>query len=86
MDQAEVLEVMKAHFEGGAYEPAELKGFAEKKATDLLTESIDVVEFLMYLEDQLGPGVDASKVGPAMANMTFGELAAELSRRINEGK
>jgi hypothetical protein len=45
-----------------------------------------VVEFLMYLEDHLGPGVDASKVGPAMANMTFGELAAELSRRLDEGK
>jgi hypothetical protein len=86
MDQAEVVQVMRAHFEGGTYEPAELEGFADKKATELLTESIDVVEFLMYLEDHLGPGVDASKVGPAMANMTFGELAAELSRRLAEGK
>ena len=86
MDQAEVLQVMKAHFEGGTYDPAELEGFPEKKATDLLTESIDVVEFLMYLEDQLGQGVDASKIGPAMASMKFGELAAELSRRLNEGK
>ena len=85
MDQADVLQIMRAHFEGN-YDAAELEGFADKKATDLLTESIDVVEFLMYLEDKLGSGVDASKVGPAMANMTFGELAAELSRRLNAGK
>ncbi|HEX6963131.1 MAG TPA: hypothetical protein VF175_14775 [Lacipirellula sp.] len=85
MTREEVLERMKAHFEG-TYEPAELEGFADKKATELLTESIDVVEFLMYLEDQLGPGVDASQVGPAMANMTFGELADELARRLNENR
>jgi hypothetical protein len=83
MTREEVLERMKAHFEG-TYEPAELEGFADKKATELLTESIDVVEFLMYLEDQLGSGVDASQVGPAMANMTFGELADELIRRQGE--
>ena len=84
MTQAEVLERMKAHFEGTC-PPEMLEGFADKKATELLTESIDVVEFLMYLEDQLGPKVDASQAGPAMANMTFGELAAELSRKLNEG-
>ena len=50
MDQAEVLQVMKAHFEGGTYEPAELEGFADKKATELLTESIDVVEALAATE------------------------------------
>jgi acyl carrier protein len=85
MDQAEVLQVMKAHFEGGTYEPAELEGFADKKATELLTESIDVVEFVMYLEDKLGPAVDATKAGPAMSSKTFGELAEELSRRMKSG-
>jgi acyl carrier protein len=85
MNQAEVLQLMKAHFEGN-YEPSELEGFGEKKATDLLTESIDVVEFVMYLEDKLGASVVAPKMGPAMASKTFGELAGELAERMNEGK
>jgi hypothetical protein len=74
---------MKADFEKTA--PSEkLENFANVKATELFDESIDVINFLFYLEDELGPKIDASQIGPAMANMTFGELAAELCRVLNE--
>lgn len=82
MDQATVLSVMKANFEGSA-PPEKLERFAETKATDMFDESIDVINFLFYLEDELGPKIDASQIGPAMANMTFNELAAELARVLN---
>lgn len=76
---------MKANFEGSV--PSEkLERFADVKATELFEESIDVINFLFYLEDELGPKIDASQVGPSMANMTFGQLAAELSRVLNEGQ
>jgi hypothetical protein len=83
VDQATVLNTMKANFEG-TVPPEKLDNFANIKATELFEESIDVVNFLFYLEDELGPKIDASRVGPAMANMTFGELASELCRVLNE--
>jgi hypothetical protein len=83
MDQATVLATMKANFEG-TVPPEQLENFAEIKAIDLFAESIDVVNFLFYLEDELGPKIDASRVGPAMADMTFGQLASELCRVLNE--
>jgi hypothetical protein len=85
MDHATVLERMKAHFEGHT-PPYDLDRFAETRAMDMFDESIDVVNFLFYLEDELGPKIDASRIGPAMATMTFGELAAKLAALINEQK
>jgi acyl carrier protein len=70
---------MKTFFEDKA-EPEILARFAETPSTELLEESIDVVEFIVYLEDELHIKIDANKLGPAVANMTFGELAAELCR------
>jgi acyl carrier protein len=65
--------------------PAEsLERFEEVKPTDLLSESIDVIEFLMYLEDELRAKIDANQIGPALANMTFGDLATKLCGVINE--
>jgi hypothetical protein len=67
MDQSTVLSRMKAYFEGSA--PREtLDRFGEVKATELFQESIDVLNFLFYLEDEFGPMIDATEVGPAMAN------------------
>jgi hypothetical protein len=83
MNQATVLDRMKAHFEGQT-PPAGLDRFAETRAMEMFAESIDVVNFLFYLEDELGPTIDASRIGPAMANMTFGELAAKLAELIND--
>ena len=76
MDQATVLGKMKAFF-ADKEPPEALEHFADVKATDLLTESFDVIEFLMYLEDELHVKIDANQVGPALAHMTFGELATK---------
>ena len=85
MDQATVLDRMRAHFEGQA-SPEVLERFADTRAMEMFAESIDVVNFLFYLEDELGPKIDASKIGPAMANMTFRELSAKLCQLINDEK
>jgi acyl carrier protein len=85
MDQATVLDRMKAHFEGQS-PPEVLARFSDVRAMDMFAESIDVVNFLFYLEDELGPKIDASRIGPSMANMTFGELATKLCQLINGEK
>ncbi len=83
MDQAAVLSKMKAFFE--ETQPAEkLDHFADTKATEFFQESIDVLNFLFYLEDEFGGKIDATQVGPAMANKTFAELSAELCRLLND--
>ncbi|HYO24647.1 MAG TPA: hypothetical protein VEQ85_06825 [Lacipirellulaceae bacterium] len=85
MDQATVLDRMRAHFDGAAPQKSP-EEFAATRAMEMFEESIDVVNFLFYLEDELGPKIDASRIGPAMANMTFGELAEKLSELINSEK
>jgi acyl carrier protein len=82
VDQQTILQKMKAHFEHDAA-PDVLERFADTPATELLTESIDVVEFIVYLEDELGTRLDANQVGPALTNMTFGQLAAEVAKHVN---
>jgi acyl carrier protein len=80
VDQTTALNQMKTFFEDKT-EPEVLQRFAETPSTELLEESIDVVEFIVYLEDELKIKIDSNKLGPAVANMTFGELAAELCRQ-----
>ncbi len=84
MDQATVLEQMKAFFREDDRPPEVLESLAETKATDVLHESIESLEFLMYLEGKLGTSINVNQVGPALANMTFGELAAEICRQLDE--
>jgi acyl carrier protein len=74
---------MKAFF-ADKTEPEVLERFADTPATELLEESIDVVEFIVYLEDELGTRIDANKVGPALANMNFGQVAGELAKLVNK--
>jgi acyl carrier protein len=59
-----------------------LDNFENTLAAQVLEESMDVVEFIIHLEDELHIKVDANEVGPAAAEMTFGELAAEVCRHI----
>jgi hypothetical protein len=83
MDQATVLDRMKAYFVDAVPQET-LERFAEVKATELFQESIDVLNFLFYLEDEFGPKIDVTHVGPALANKTFAELSVELTRILND--
>ncbi len=78
--QAEtILEIMRNYFIGRQPEEI-LTGFSDRRPTDLLTESLDVVDFVLYLEEELGLEVDVNRIGPALSRLTFGELAPEISR------
>ena len=80
MDNKAILERMRAYFEGK--EPADvLASFSRQSPKALLHESLDVVDFILYLEEALGCEIDVSEMGEALLNKDFGELAAEAARR-----
>ena len=84
MGRDAVLDVMKRYFEGK--EPAELMArFAELPPKSLLKESLDVVDFLVYLEEELGRGIDVTRSSELFALPTFGDLAGEACRLMSEG-
>jgi acyl carrier protein len=74
---------MKAYFQG-RQPPELLDRLATLRAADLLKESVDVVEFVLYLEEELRCQIGFAQIGPSLASMTFGELAAELCRLLDK--
>ncbi len=83
MEPQAILEIMKSYFEDK--QPTEvLDGFEQQSPRALLKESLDVVEFLVHVEEQIGREIDINQIGEAMQNMKFGDLAQEVSRLLAE--
>ena len=84
MQPTEILELMKAYFAGK--QPAEvLDAFAEQSPKALLKESLDVVDFVVYLEEELGRDIDINALGEALLNKNFGDLAAAVAQMLADG-
>lgn len=83
MDQETVLAKMRNFFEENDAPPETLANLADAKATSVIRESIEALEFLMYLETELSSKINVNSLGPALANMTFGELANEICRQAD---
>lgn len=79
MDTPQLMDLMRAYFAGR--QPEEVLASLETRyPEDLLKESLEVVEFAVYLEEELGTEVDINGLGQALAGKTFGELALEVPR------
>lgn len=84
MQPTEILETMKTYFAGK--QPAEvLATFAEQSPRALLEESLDVVDFVVYLEEELERDIDFNQLGDAIVNKNFGDLSVEVARLLAEG-
>jgi acyl carrier protein len=79
MDPNAILDVMKGYFAGKAPQET-LDNFGETSPRELLKESLDVVDFLVYLEEESGKEIDIQALGEALLNMNFRELSEEVSR------
>jgi hypothetical protein len=80
MNEQAILEIMRSYFPG---EPAGDPGtFGEKFPRSMMKESLDVVNFLVFLEDKTGCHIDITEVGPAMLDKNFNQLAADLAARL----
>jgi acyl carrier protein len=79
----EVLALMKGYF-AGKQPAAVLETFGEQSPRALLQESLDVVDFVVYLEEELGRDIDINQLGEALVNKNFGALSVEVSRILAE--
>jgi acyl carrier protein len=78
-----VLNLMKAYF-ADRQPPEVLDRFAEQSPRALLTESLDVVDFVVYLEEELGREISIQRLGQALLDKNFGELSVEVPRMLAE--
>jgi acyl carrier protein len=78
MTADEVLETMKAYF-AGKQPPEVMDRFSILMPTSLLTESLDIIDFVVYLDEAFGKEINLTELGGAITNKTFGQLAEEMS-------
>jgi hypothetical protein len=84
VDPAAVEAIMRRYFAERAV-PAVPEPFGDQSPLAHLTESVDVVEFVMHLEEGLRRDVDLNQVGEALVTMTFRDLALHVSRTLATG-
>ena len=83
MTPEQLLALMKTYFAGK--QPAEvLDTFPQQTPRALLKESLDVVDFVVYLEEELEREIDLNALGEVLLNRNFGELAQEMARMLAE--
>ncbi len=85
MDERTVLAVMESFF-ATRQPPVPTATLAEQPVMTLLTDSLDVEQFLLHLELglQLDHEIDMSQVGPSAVDKSFGELAKHIARILTE--
>lgn len=78
MNAEAILQWMQSWVDNNDYEYKE--PFAEQLVTDIIDSSMDVVEFTMDVEEELGTEeeLDLEDMAPKFATLNFGQLAAEL--------
>ena len=54
------------------------------KASDVIQQSLDLVEFVLHLEEKLGLEININTLGEKLITKTFGELADDLVAIGNE--
>ena len=86
MDAAAILNLMKGYFTQRQPPLAVelLDQFPAQSPRALLKESLDVVDFLVYLEEELDRDIDVNQLGEALLYKNFGELAGEVARMLDE--
>ncbi len=85
MDHRGVLDLIKAYVKE-AKPDVVLDHLEQTPVKDILIDSLDMTEFLMEMEDELGltsEAIDLDQLGPKLAqNPTFGELANEILQYV----
>jgi acyl carrier protein len=79
IDRQAVLQII-ADFLCKSYPSIHREHCEELLAGDFLRESLDLVEFVLHLEERLGVEINMSTLGGNLTTKNFGELADELSQ------
>lgn len=86
MDQKTILSLMEKYFAKKKPEASKTP-LNEQPVTSLLQDSLDLVDFLIFLEEELKleGEIDMHQFGPSVMNKNFGELAEVIAKFIAEG-
>jgi hypothetical protein len=82
VERDQLVGLMKAYFEK-EHPPERLVQFATIPAAELLEDSVDVLSFVLYLDDELKTEIRLDQIGPELMRKTFQELADELLRIVS---
>ncbi len=88
MNQEEILSWARSWVESNKLSK-DAGDFAREKVSDIITQSTDVVEFTLDLEEALGmedTGFDLDALAPKFATLTFAELADEIVKLAQSRK
>jgi acyl carrier protein len=85
MKYDQIMEAMRVYIKDADL-AATVDDLETQKVTDVLASSLDVVEFVMELEERLGldEELDINQLAPKLATLTFQELAKEVEQFLAE--
>ena len=88
MNQEEILSWARSWVESNKLSK-DFGDLAREKVSDIITQSTDIVEFTLDLEEALGmdkTGFDLEELAPKFATATFAELAYEIVKLAQSQK
>jgi acyl carrier protein len=77
VDRKAVLEAM-AEFFAENFPNIPRDNMEAMRASDVIQQSLDLVEFVLHLEEKLGIEININTLGEKLITRTFGELADDL--------
>jgi acyl carrier protein len=77
VDRKAVLEAM-AEFFAENFPNVPRDQLESMKASEVIQQSLDLVEFVLHLEEKLGLEININTLGVKLITKTFGELADDL--------
>src|SRR5689334_8164168 len=77
IDRSRVLSSIRTFLEATHPELA-LDGLEDLRASDVIRQSVELVEFVLHLEDNLGIEINIGSIGENLVTDTFAQLADRL--------
>jgi acyl carrier protein len=77
VDRARALESIRAFIEA-SHPELRLDQLEQLRASDVIRQSVELVEFVLHLEDSLGIEIDIGSIGENLITDTFAQLADRL--------
>jgi acyl carrier protein len=82
IDRKQVLSAMGEYFAEN-FPDVPQENFEGMKASDVIKQSLDLVEFVLHLEERLGIEININTLGEKLITKTLGELADDLIEIAN---
>jgi len=82
IDRKQVLEVMAEYLREN-FSNISHDNFEEMKASDVIKQSLALVEFVLHLEERLELEININTLGEKLITKTLGELADDLVKIAN---